>query len=465
MVSPSEGTDPRSSAILEGVSARISPQQFETWFRPLALEFAPPDAVRITVPNRFHQLWIEKRYQAVIADAVRQLTGVTPHLVFTLNEALGASPVSRPAGPEEEEASGDLLADSAEPGESDASLQILNPDYTFENFVVGPSNNFCHAAAKAVAEQPGETYNPLFIHGNSGLGKTHLLQALCHVLQARGRTVTYLSCEDFTNHFINAIESGSLESFRWRYRHADVLAIDDVHFLAEKERTQEEFFHTFNALYNQQKQIILSSDRHPKDISDLEERLVSRFKWGLVIRLDAPPLETRIAIVKKKSRLRGIELSDVAASYIGEHVKENVRELEGAVNRVIYLARLGGREVDIELLREALADLMPARLKSGPSLSDVLRVVADRFGIRATEIQSRRQTKSVVYPRQVCMYVARMCTPSSLEEIGAHFGGRDHTTVHYGIRKVEKMVARDQDVKRVVDDLMGTLTSGRAARG
>jgi chromosomal replication initiator protein len=338
-----------------------------------------------------------------------------------------------------------------------AVSQILNPDYTFENFVVGPSNSFCHAAAKAVAEQPGETYNPLFIHGNSGLGKTHLLQALCHLLQARRQKVVYLSCEDFTNHFINAIESGSLESFRYRYRHVDVLAIDDVHFLAEKDRTQEEFFHTFNTLYNQQKQIILSSDRHPKNISDLEERLVSRFKWGLVIRLDAPPLETRIAIVKKKARMRGVELGDTAAHYIAEHVKENVRELEGAVNRVIYLARLGGREVDTDLLHEALADLMPERSGTGPGLADVLRIVADRFGIRATEIQSRKQTKSVVYPRHLCMYLARVCTQNSLEEIGAHFGGRDHTTVHYGIRKVEKLAARDEDVKRVVEDLVGAL--------
>ncbi|HAK93994.1 MAG TPA: chromosomal replication initiator protein DnaA [Planctomycetes bacterium] len=457
MVATTADVDPRSCAILDGIAAHVTPQQFETWFRPLTLEFVPPDEIRIAVPNRFHQVWIERRYQAVVADAVRQLAGVTPRLVFTVNEALGAH--LAPGRPEErDEFPIEVDADDGGGDAADAVSQILNPDYTFENFVVGPSNNFCHAAAKAVAEQPGETYNPLFIHGNSGLGKTHLLQALCHLLQARHGKVMYLSCEDFTNHFINAIESGSLESFRYRYRHADVLAIDDVHFLAEKERTQEEFFHTFNTLYNQQKQIILSSDRHPKDIADLEERLVSRFKWGLVIRLDAPPLETRIAIVKKKARMRGVELGDTAAHYIGEHVKENVRELEGAVNRVIYLARLGGRELDMDLLREALADLMPARMRTGPGLSDVLRIVADRFGIRSTEIQSRKQTKSVVYPRQVCMYLARMCTQSSLEEIGAHFGGRDHTTVHYGIRKVEKLVAHDQDIKRVVDDLVGTLT-------
>ncbi|NMD36168.1 MAG: chromosomal replication initiator protein DnaA [Planctomycetes bacterium] len=448
--------DPRSSAVLDGIAAHITPQQFETWFRPLTLQFVPPDEVRIAVPNRFHQVWIERRYQTVVANAVRQLAGVTPRLVFAVNEALGAH--LAPGRPEERDEfpAAEAEADAGGAGVAAVS-QILNPDYTFENFVVGPSNSFCHAAAKAVAEQPGETYNPLFIHGNSGLGKTHLLQALCHLLQARRQKVVYLSCEDFTNHFINAIESGSLESFRYRYRHVDVLAIDDVHFLAEKDRTQEEFFHTFNTLYNQQKQIILSSDRHPKNISDLEERLVSRFKWGLVIRLDAPPLETRIAIVKKKARMRGVELGDTAAHYIAENVKENVRELEGAVNRVIYLARLGGREVDTDLLHEALADLMPERSGTGPGLADVLRIVADRFGIRATEIQSRKQTKSVVYPRHLCMYLARVCTQNSLEEIGAHFGGRDHTTVHYGIRKVEKLAARDEDVKRVVEDLVGAL--------
>jgi chromosomal replication initiator protein len=405
------------------------------------------------VPNRFHQIWIERQYKNVITDTVRQLANVAPRITVDVDAALGAGILPKVSTAEERE------EELALPTPEIATLgQPLNPDYTFDNFVVGPSNHFCHAAATAVADQPGDSYNPLFLHGNAGLGKTHLLQALCHVLQGKEAKVCYLSCEDFTNHFIGAIESRSLDSFRYRYRHADVLAIDDVHFLAEKERTQEEFFHTFNSLYNRQKQIILSSDRHPKDIADIEERLVSRFKWGLVIQLEPPPLETRIAIVKRKAKMRSMELDDMAAAYIGERIKENVRELEGAVNRVLYLSRLNNRQIDVELLEEALADLVPSLpVNIGPGLAEILRVVADRFGIRPTDIQSRRQTKSVAYPRQICMYLARRCTQCSLEEIGGHFGGRDHTTVHYGIRKIEGMVEQSQETKMLVESLMGVL--------
>ena len=456
MVAFVKDVDSRACAILEKIAERVTSQQFETWFRTLSLDFVPPDAVRIVVPNRFHQIWIEKRYRGVISEAVRQLAGVSPRVDFSIDPALRTTFLA------DQDATCDAgageAAETETPRKFDSLGQPLNPDYTFENFVVGPSNKFCHAAASAVAEQPGDTYNPLFIHGNSGLGKTHLLQSLCHVLKAREFKICYLSCEDFTNHFISAIESGSLDSFRWRYRHVDALVIDDVHFLADKERTQEEFFHTFNTLYNDKRQIILSSDRHPKDIADLEERLVSRFKWGLVVKLDMPPLETRIAIARRKARMRGFALSDMASHYIGERVKENVRELEGAVNRVIYLSRLHGREPDLELLAEALADLLPSlQAKPGPNLSDVLRVVAEKFGVRATDLQSRRQTKSVVYPRQLCMYLARMVTQYSLEEIGGHFGGRDHTTVHYGIRKITRMVEMDPVVKMMVESLIERL--------
>jgi chromosomal replication initiator protein len=455
-VSRTKIKDARSAAILEGIAERITTQQFETWFRLLHLVFVPPDEVRITVPNRFHQIWIERRYQDVIAETVRQLAHTTPRLTVTVDPSLRTDPLAEDEGDDEREDV--LFSPRTEAQRPEIPGQPLNPDYTFENFVVGPSNHFCHAATKAVAEHPGDTYNPLFIHGNAGLGKTHLLQALGHTLHQKEFRVCYTSCEDFTNHFISAIETRSLDSFRWRYRHVDALAVDDVHFLADKEKTQEEFFHTFNTLYNQQKQIILSSDRHPKDIPDIEERLVSRFKWGLVIQLEPPPLETRIAIVRRKARLRGMELTDLAATFIGERIKENVRELEGAVNRVIYLSRLSNREVDTDLLREALTDLVPALpARSGPGLADILRVVANRFGLRPTDIQSRRQTKSVAFPRQICMYLARLCTQCSLEEIGGHFGGRDHTTVHYGIRKIEGMVKKDQETKLLVESIMGSL--------
>ncbi len=453
MVPASNGGDSRAAAILRGIAERVTPQQFETWFRSLRLRYVPPDEVHIAVPNRFHQIWIERQYKNVITETVRQLANVAPRITVGVDAALRTGVLPRRSADEEREEALVL------PAPEDTTLgQPLNPDYTFDNFVVGPSNHFCHAATKAVAAQPGDSYNPLFLHGNAGLGKTHLLQALCHALQAKESKVCYLSCEDFTNQFIGAIESRSLDSFRWRYRHVDVLAIDDVHFLAEKERTQEEFFHTFNSLYNRQKQIILSSDRHPKDIADIEERLVSRFKWGLVIQLEPPPLETRIAIVKRKAKMRSMELDDMAAAFIGERIKENVRELEGAVNRVLYLSRLSNRQIDVELLEEALADLVPSLpVSTGPGLAEILRIVADRFGIRPTDIQSRRQTKSVAYPRQICMYLARHCTQCSLEEIGGHFGGRDHTTVHYGIRKIEGLVEQNQETKILVESLMGSL--------
>lgn len=445
--------DTRSAAILKGISERISQKQFETWFRGLQLTFMPPDEVRISVPNKFHQVWIEKRYQSIIIETVRQLADVSARIFFVIEPPLKKSMALDNEPPPEEDS--DPFYEEPEPAaDGDYLGQPLNKEYTFENFVVGPSNHFCHAATRAVSEKPGDTYNPLFIHGNSGLGKTHLLQALCHSLKRKQLKICFLSCEDFTNHFINSIESGNLESFRWHYRHVDVLAIDDVHFLSQKERTQEEFFHTFNTLYNKGKQIILTSDRHPKDIADVEDRLVSRFKWGLVIHLEPPPLETRIAIVKRKARLRGFELSDMASHFIGERIKENVRELEGAVNRVIYLSRLSNKAVDMELLNEALVDLLPgAVLQMGPSLSDILHITAESFNVRPTDIQSRKQTKMVAYPRQICMFLARECTPSSLEEIGVHFGGRDHATVHYAIRKITKLRDKDPSVAHFLENM------------
>jgi len=298
----SEKADPRTEAILQGIADRVTAQQFATWFSCVRLEFVPPEEVRISVPNRFHRAWIEKRYQNVIVETVRQLAHVTPHITISVDPSIKKHAVGKV--PVEDEVEETRVFESEVTGEAAIVGQPLNPNYTFENFVVGPSNHFCHAAAVAVAAKPGDSYNPLFIHGNAGLGKTHLLQALCHVLAEKGHKICYLSCEDFTNQFIAAIETRSLDSFPWRYRHLDVLAIDDVHFLAHKEKTQEEFFDAFNNLYDRQKQIILSSDRHPKDIPEIKDRLVSRFKWGLVIELEPPPLETRIAIVKRKARLK-----------------------------------------------------------------------------------------------------------------------------------------------------------------
>ena len=311
------------------------------------------------------------------------------------------------------------------------------PKYTFDNFVVGPCNRFAHAAAVGAAEAPGKAYNPFFLHGSVGLGKTHLLQSLCFALLERNpkTRILYLSCETFVNHFISALENGDLQKFRNKYRNVDVLVVDDIHVLANKERTQEEFFHTFNTLYQSGKQIVLSSDSPPKDIPTLQERLVSRFKWGLVTEIEPPCYETRMAILKRKSRERGREIPDDVARLLAERIDSNIRELEGAVTKLIGYAGLAGQPVSVELAREAMRDLFAVR-KGQPSMEDIIGLITEHFGIKLSELQSKKRTNAIAYPRQVAMYLARQITRHSLEEIGGFFGGRDHSTVIYAVEKV-----------------------------
>jgi len=328
----------------------------------------------------------------------------------------------------------------------------LNPLYTFDNFVTGPCNRLAHAAALAVSEMPGRAYNPLFIHASVGLGKSHLLQAVCHrLLQTRPDTAaTYLSCEDFVNRFITAIERGRAEDFRYRFRHLDILVIDDIHFLADKDRTQEEFFHTFNTLYQAQKQVILSSDSPPHEIPSVEQRLVSRFKWGLVVRVDQPSYETRVAIVRKKAKLRGQSLPEEVIQHIATVVDTNNRELEGAVVRVLGYASLCNRQVDLALAKEALRDLVGAAERTF-TIQNIVDAVLSRYNSRLSDLQSKRRAQSVTMPRQVCMYLARRLTNQSLEEIGAFFGGRDHTTVLHAERKIQRLVNHDPAFRGLVE--------------
>ena len=320
----------------------------------------------------------------------------------------------------------------------------LNPQCTFENFVTGPCNRMAHAAALAISDLPGRAYNPLFIHAGVGLGKSHLMQAICHKVRAHRPDVSmmYVSCEDFVNQFIASIESGQIEEFRYRFRYLDLLVIDDIHFLADKERTQEEFFHTFNTLYQSQKQVVLSSDSPPHEIPLLEERLVSRFKWGLVVRIDRPSFETRVAIVQKKSKLRGVDLPEDVIQYIATAVDTNNRELEGAVIRVIGYASLCNRPVEMELAKEALRDLATAPSRA-VAMQEIVDAVLLRYNTRLSDLQSKRRSQSVALPRQICMYLARHMTNRSLQEIGAFFGGRDHTTVLHAERKIRQMVGHD----------------------
>ncbi len=335
----------------------------------------------------------------------------------------------------------------------------LNPDYVFENFVTGPCNRLPHAAALAVAEQPGAAYNPLFIHGGVGLGKTHLLQAVCQKLLDSKPTarILFLSCDSFINQFILAIETGDMHLFRHRYRHVDLLVIDDIHFLAGRDRTQEEFFHTFNTLYQQHKQIILSADCQPSEIPELEERLVSRFNWGLVARIEKPCYETRVAILQKKARMRGLTLPEDVVCYIASKVENNTRELEGAITKIQGMSLLQSGRIDLDLAKAALGDSIvpePRRI----TIQQIFDAVTKYYNVRLSDLQGKRRHKSIAFPRQVCMYLARRYTRYSLEEIGGYFGGRDHTTVMHAVRTVDQDAKTERDVADQLTALEGQLT-------
>jgi chromosomal replication initiator protein len=450
--------------LLEALSGSIRREQFETWFRRVALVAVDGAALTLAVHNAFARDWLLDYYKRELVAAAEKVLGsprtieirVDPERVATLVpprtvEALAPpKPVapSRPAPPPPalDEEPGKLL------GGSDVTL---NPYYRFDNFVVGPCNRFAHAACVGVAEQPGKTYNPLFIHGSSGLGKTHLMQSLCHsVLERSPRArILYLSCETFVNHFIAALEHGNLSKFRDKYRNVNVLVVDDIHLLANKEKTQEEFFHTFNTLYNAGAQIVLSSDSPPVEIPTLQERLVSRFSWGLVTRLETPCYETRVAILKRKSRERGRELPDDLARFLAERIETNVRELEGAVNKLLGFSGLSGQELSLQLARQCLRELFTVQ-RGAPTIDDILRIVTARYGVKLSDLQSRRRTNAIVVPRQVGMYLARRVTRMSLEEIGHYFGGRDHSTVLYAIDKVGRLSRDDESLRSIVTELL-----------
>jgi chromosomal replication initiator protein len=414
------------------------------WLAQARLTAVDAGRLEVRLPRAARGDELNTTTRAALTRALERTMGRHIHLDFRSS----AEAASAGSGPVPTESPGPLW--SVRPTAPDRPR--LNPQYTFENFVTGPCNRMAHAAALAVGDLPGRAYNPLFLHASVGLGKSHLIQAICHKIIAARPDVAmmYVSCEDFVNQFIAAIESGQLEEFRYRFRYLDVLVIDDIHFLADKDRTQEEFFHTFNTLYQAQKQVVLSSDSPPHEIPRLEERLVSRFKQGLVVRIDRPSFETRVAIVQKKSRLRGLELPEDVIQYIATVVDTNNRELEGAVVRVLGYASLCNRLVDMDLAKEALRDLVagPARTIS---IQDIADAVLKRYNARLSDLQSKRRSQSVALPRQVCMYLARRLTNRSLEEIGAFFGGRDHTTVLHAERKIHQMVDHDPSFRGVVE--------------
>jgi chromosomal replication initiator protein len=466
--------------VLEELRKLLNRQQMETWFRTALLRSAGPEGVVLVVQNSFTSNWLRSApYITALETAVRNVFGaawpvqivVDPELVVRARSQTPAGPGAAPA-PAATPRSGPAATPSVpatprparegrpptEAGLLWSSDVALNPHYRFDNFVVGPCNRFAYAAAVGVSESPGRSYNPFFLHGSVGLGKTHLLQSLCYSLLERDpeTRILYLSCETFINHFISALENGDLQKFRNKYRNVDVLVVDDIHLLANKERTQEEFFHTFNTLYNASKQIVLSSDSPPKEIPTLQDRLVSRFKWGLVTEIEKPCYETRMAILKRKSRERGKELPDSVAQLVAEHVDSNIRELEGAVNRLLGYASLNGLDVTPDLARHVLRDVFLSP-KGQPSMDDILRLVTSHFQIKVTELQSRRRTKAIAHPRQIAMFLARSITRHSLEEIGGFFGGRDHTTVLYAVEQIEKQMKSDDRFRAMIQGLLGQL--------
>lgn len=340
------------------------------------------------------------------------------------------------------------------------SSLVLNPDYAFENFIVGPENRLAHAASLAIATNPGNVYNPFFVHGGVGLGKTHLLQAICLRIKLTNPNarIFYTSCERFITSYVDAVQAGEMSEFRHTFRDVDVLVIDDIHFLAKRDRSQEEFFHTFNSLYQVHKQIILSSDAPPEEIPDLEDRLVSRFKWGLVAHVAPPCYETRVAILKNKAKLRGMELPDDAACHVAAKIDTNIRELEGVVVKLQALATIEKRPIDLGMARAALGE-EPGRTERQIQIQSIIDAVTDFFGVKVTDLQSKRRHRSVALPRQVCMYLTRKHTRHSLEEIGGYFGGRDHTTVMHAIRTIENRIDMEPEFVRIMQTLEAALKS------
>ncbi len=434
---------------LAQVREMILPHQYHTWIEHLTFQEQSDRTLILSSPNYFIKEWIDKNYANPLAMAAEKVLGFRP-VVEILVEEPPSEPESQ-TSPQPKQT--DALRVEEKKRQSEFEIQ-LNRNYTFDNFVVGPCNRIGHAAALAVVENPGHAYNPLFLHGSVGLGKTHLMQSICHAMLQRQENaqILYLSCESFVNQFISAIQKGDIETFRYKYRHVDMILIDDIHFLANKERTQDEFFHTFNVLYNAHKQIILSSDAAPKEIPSLEDRLVSRFKWGLVTQMQAPDFETRVAILQRKAKLRNRVLPDKEAQFIASKIDTNMRELEGAVVKVLGYASLANRDVDIPLIQEALSDTLETQQKK-ITLEHVKDAVVESFGVKLSELQSKRRHKSISHPRQIAMFLARELTDYSLEEVGGYFGGRDHTTVMYAADKIRQNSKIDSTLMATLENL------------
>jgi len=443
---------------------KLSKPSFETWLKatkPIALF---DNTMIIGVPNDFARDWLEDRYTDSIKQAIKEVLKQDINLKFIIPQ--NAENADFIPEPEIEQIA--ITTEQIEHKENkenhldEYNSTPLNPKYTFDTFVVGNSNRFAHAASLAVAEAPARAYNPLFIYGGVGLGKTHLMQAIGHYVleQNHKMKVVYISSETFTNELINSIKDDKTVQFRNKYRHVDVLLIDDIQFLANKERTQEEFFHTFNALHEANKQIIISSDRPPKEIPTLEDRLRSRFEWGLITDIQAPDFETRIAILRKKAETDNLSIPDEVIVDIAKKIQSNIRELEGALIRIVAFASINHREINLELAQEVLKDIMPSNRARNISIAFIQQVVAEHFNLKVEDFKAKKRTRNLSYPRQIAMYIAREITDNSLPKIGEEFGGRDHTTVIHAYEKIKEALKKDPSLETTIKQINEKLQNG-----
>lgn len=426
------------------IKERIGSTAFEAWFLPLKCKDLKGQKLTLEAPDGFFKEWVRNHYLNLITEATKAVSGEDLIIEFEVNLSL--------LDHQERSRLEEFKTRIAQPQDTIS----LNPRYTFENFVEGSSNRFARAASLAVAESPAKAYNPLFIYGGVGLGKTHLMQAICHYAKEHGSQsikICYIPSEKFTNELINAIQRHSTPQFRQKYRNVDILVIDDIHFIAGKESTQEEFFHTFNTLYDAHKQIVISSDRSPKEIAHLEERLVSRFGWGLITDIQPPDLETRIAILRKKIEKEPVNVPDDVIFFIAGLINTNIRELEGALIRVIAYSLLEEKTINLELAKDVLKDLMkePKKLIN---TNQILQVVAEELGLALQEIRTKRRNKNTVLARQIAMYIIRELTELSLPEIGEFFGGRDHTTVLHAYNKIKEGIIKDGGLQNRVNRII-----------
>lgn len=454
---------------LENIKEQITNPSFNTWFSETkAVMTTAENQLVLQVPNNFIQEWIESQYTDLIEEILTDLTGNQWTLILLTPEEVKKFKENKKNSTNEKEENSkiEVVNDNSKDNNIDSELKQngFNPKYTFDTFVVGNSNRFAHAASLAVAEAPAKAYNPLFIYGDVGLGKTHLMQAIAHFILKNNPDykVVYVSSETFTNELINSIKDDSTVDFRDKYRNIDILLVDDIQFLAGKERTQEEFFHTFNTLHESNRQLIISSDRPPKEIPTLEERLRSRFEWGLITDIQKPDLETRIAILRKKADIENLTIPNEVVIYIANKIQSNIRELEGALVKVIAYSSLVDREIDVDLAREALKDLVNKKKNESieVNIERIKKIITDDYNLRMEDMQSKKRTQNIAFPRQIAMYLSRELTDFSLPHIGDEFGGRDHTTVIHAHNKIQNKIENENDFSNKIERLIDTIKHG-----